>query len=220
MTTTLVFGGTFDPVHLGHIRLSVALVNLLEAATLHLVPCQIPPHRPTPSAEPWQRLAMLKLAARGEPRIRINDCELKRPGVSYTIDTLIHFRAGMAQDDSLIFVMGLDSWFNLPTWHRWQEYCEFANLLVVDRPGSERVRHNELSAWASARQVSDPHLLQDRPAGGICHVTLASWDVSATDIRERIASGKSVHGLLDPAVAGYIGDQHLYGADSRVEAGS
>ena len=120
MTVTAVFGGTFDPVHFGHLKSALALSELLDA-TVIFVPCRIPAHRPQPLATADQRLEMLRLATVDHHNLEVDDCELKREGTSYTIHTLREYRRQLGESAGLVFVMGVDAWLTLPTWESWQE---------------------------------------------------------------------------------------------------
>ncbi len=208
MSETLIFGGTFDPVHVGHIRSAKALQQALDGIHLAMIPCQVPPHRPTPAATPDQRLEMLKLAVADETGISVDDCELHRTDRSYTVDTLRSYRertSGM-----LGFVMGLDSWLTLPTWRDWQRLCDYAHLIVLMRPGSDAQEPEVLADWSLSRRVDSLGQLRDLQHGHVCHVTLAQIDVSATQVRAAVASEQDVSTLLHPNVASYIATHGLY----------
>ena len=131
----VVFGGTFDPVHNGHIQSAVAIRELLGVETVKLVPCKIPPHRETPSASSKDRLSMLQIAVQGLTGIEIDDRELCREGTSYTFDTLGSIREEIGNELPLIFALGSDAWPTLSKWYRWTELCNLAHLLILNRPG-------------------------------------------------------------------------------------
>jgi nicotinate-nucleotide adenylyltransferase len=208
MTATLVFGGTFDPVHNGHLSSARDLLALIEGARVVLIPCQIPAHRPVPATPAADRYAMLQLATEGLEAIATDDCELRREGVSYSFDTLSEYRARIG-DAPLFFVMGRDAWLTLPTWHRWRELCDVAHLLVIERPGVAAEAGSELSTWAR-HKTSDLAMALRSPAGCIVFETLAQHDVSATQIRDRRMRGDSIADLVPAAVDRYISARHLY----------
>ncbi|MBO6558549.1 MAG: nicotinate-nucleotide adenylyltransferase [Pseudomonadales bacterium] len=210
MTLKLVLGGTFDPVHVGHVNSACALMGLFSDCQVVLVPSKIPPHRDTPSASPEQRLKMLQLASEEVLGLSCDDCELRREGSSFTIDTLAGYRAE-AGDQPLIFAMGLDAWVTLPTWHNWESLCDVAHLLIMERPGGSSFEEPaQLKAWAAEKLVDDVSSLETTGSGLICHVTLQQFDVSATRVRETIKQGDSTENMLHPEVAGYIARHHLY----------
>lgn len=208
MTATLVFGGTFDPVHNGHLSSARDLLNLIEGARVVLVPCQIPAHRPVPVTPATDRLAMLQLAAEGFDAIGTDDCELRREGVSYSFDTLVAYRKQLGSAP-LFFVMGRDAWLTLPIWHRWRELCDVAHLLVIERPGGNGAAEPSLTDWAEAK-VTDLATAMRSAAGCIVFETLAQQDVSATEIRQRRQRGESIGDLVPAAVDRYISACHLY----------
>jgi nicotinate-nucleotide adenylyltransferase len=210
MNSTLVFGGTFDPVHKGHIESVCAVARLLGDVDVYLVPCQIPAHRPTPAASPEARLKMLQLAVASQDRIFVDDCELRRGGTSYTFDTLSGFREKLGESGSLLFLMGRDSWVTLPGWHRWEELTDLAHLLVLERPGPDQGSPDVLRTWCKSRQVQDPKDMMDSPSGKVCFLSLDQINVSASRLRDRIAKGSSIEGNVNPLVMNYIRQHNLY----------
>lgn len=213
MTVTLVFGGTFDPVHAGHVGLSRSLLQSFGDAELSLVPCKIPVHRGMPSAPAGHRYEMLMIAVRDEPGLRVDDCELRREGESYTIDTLTAYREDLGADASLVFVMGMDSWLTLPTWRDWQSFCDVAHLLVLPRSGQQWLSETEpkvLRQWAKDRRVVDIDELKHRPAGCITLAPFSEIKVSATQVRQQLAKGDGKGADIDPRVLSYISEHALY----------
>ena len=210
MTLKLVLGGTFDPVHVGHVNSACALMELFSDCEVVLVPSKIPPHRDTPSASPEQRFEMLQLATKDVPGLSSDDCELRREGSSFTIDTLADYRE-KAEEQPLVFAMGLDAWVTLPTWRNWESLCDLAHLLIMERPGGSSLEEPaQLKAWAAEKLVADVSSLETTASGLVCHVTLQQFDVSATRVRETIKQGDSTDSMLHPDVAGYIARHHLY----------
>ena len=216
MNRTLVFGGTFDPVHRGHIESVCAVARLLADVDVSLVPCQIPAHRPTPAASPEDRLKMLELAVGSLDRVFVDDCELRREGTSYTFDTLLDYREKLGESGSLLFLMGFDSWVTLPDWHRWEELTDLAHLLILERPGADQESPDVLRRWCETRQVQDPKEMLNSASGNICFLSLDQIDVSASRLREAIAEGDSIEGNVHPLVVNYIRQHNLYtGASSK-----
>ncbi len=206
-----VFGGTFDPVHKGHLASALAIRELLGVETVALVPCQVPPHRETPAADSEKRLKMLELAVSGTPGVVVDNRELTREGKSFTYDTLASYRDELDTETSLIFVLGLDAYITLPSWYRWKELCDLAHLLVLKRPGaSEDLIPEELENWARGKECNDAKDLIETPAGKICTVSLVQVPVSATEIREKCRKKESIKALVPDEVNRYIKAEQLY----------
>jgi nicotinate-nucleotide adenylyltransferase len=210
-----LLGGTFDPVHYGHLRLADAVRRALGLAEVRLVPARDPPHRVSPMASAPDRLAMLKLAVAEFPGLVVDDRELHREGKSYTVDTLTALRREFPARP-LLLLLGADAFRGLPTWHRWRDLFDLAHLVVVERPGVdlEAGLPAPLLAVLRERLVAGPEGLLTRPAGAILRQPIAPLDVSATEIREHIATRADAaemnRGLLPPAVLAYIDLHHLY----------
>lgn len=210
-----ILGGTFDPVHYGHLRLADDVRRALDLAEVRLVPARDPPHREGPAAAANHRLAMLELAVAEFPGLLVDDRELRRPGKSYTITTLEELRREFSQRPVLL-LLGADAFRGLPTWHRWEALFDLAHLVVVERPGVDLAAGLPaalLPHWRS-RQATDPAVLRSRPAGAIFAQAIAPNVVSATAIRQALAHGASatreLSGLLPPAVLAYIDRNRLY----------
>ncbi len=206
-----MFGGTFDPVHNAHLRVALDIVEAGALEQLHLVPCHVPPHRGDPEVTAAQRLAMLELAARGELRFRVDDRELRRDGPSYTVDTLQTLRRDFP-GDHLCLLLGSDSFVSLPRWDRWQELAVYAHIVVMQRPDHPLKLSGPLTDWLHGRETADWAALRDEPAGRVLFQDVTPMAVSATDIRARLAAGRSGRYLLPDAVWDYIRDNTLYGA--------
>jgi len=210
-----LLGGTFDPVHYGHLRFADAVRRALGLSQVRLVPARDPPHRDRPKASAADRLAMLELAVTEFPGLVVDDRELRREGRSYTVDTLTDLRSEFP-GRPLLLLLGADAFRGLPTWHRWRELFDLAHLVVVERPGVdlEAALPPPLLAILRERLVADPEQLLSRPAGAILRQPIAPLDISATGIREHIARGAGAaemnRGLLPPAVLAYIDLHHLY----------
>ena len=159
-----IFGGTFDPIHYGHLRTALELKTLLDLERVHIVPCADPPHRTAPMSDGALRLRMVQAAIRDEPGFVADDRELKRAGVSYTIDTLASFRAELP-GRSLCLLLGMDAFLSLPQWHRWQDLLELAHLVVAHRPGWLAPQTGTLGALLRARRSLVPEDLRSAPAG-------------------------------------------------------
>lgn len=207
----LMYGGTFDPVHHGHLRSALELTQVLPVSRVHLVPCQLPPHRQQPAARPEQRLAMLRLAVEAEPLLVADDRELVRPGPSWSIDTLIELRQEYGDNQPLAMVLGWDAFLGLPSWSRKEQLLEQAHLVVMARPGQDAPPSQELLDLLAQHEVRAGEALNQRPAGRILRVALPSrMQVSATYVRRLLAMQASVRYLLPDAVVDYLLKHRLY----------
>ncbi len=205
-----IFGGTFDPVHYGHLRSALELVELLQLAQLRLMPCAVPPHREVPACGAAHRAAMVALAVAGESRLVCDDRELGREGASYTIDSLIELRRELGGEHSLCLVMGCDAVLAITTWHRWQELLDWAHVVVIARPGWHLPGEGPVADWLRRHRLADPLQLRQRPNGGILVEELRPLAISSTEIRELLAAGRSPRYLLPQAVLEYIEAHDLY----------
>lgn len=210
-----IFGGTFDPVHYGHLRAAAEVRQALDLAELRLVPARDPPHRGTPSATAAQRVAMLKLALAEFPQLALDTREIDRIGKSYTVDTLRELRRE-TPERPLVLVLGVDAFAGLPQWHRWRELPGLAHIAVVTRPGArvdDALRGPLAELWRD-RYREDKVQLGAAPAGAIFTVPVTPQPISATAIRAALAQGRKriaqVRGLLPAAVLTYIDHHQLY----------
>ena len=207
----LVFGGTFDPVHVGHLGAVSALRDALHLETVIWLPAGEPPHRPPPAASAAHRLAMLRLALAGEPDCVIDSRELNRSGPSYTVLSLEELRAEYP-DQPLCLALGLDAALGLPEWHRWREVLALAGIAVMRRPGWSLPE--PLPQWWRDAQ-SHPRDSVPTSGGWMRFVDIPPIDTAAAQIREDLISGRSVEAKLPAAVAGYIKEHELYGKITR-----
>lgn len=205
-----LFGGTFDPVHFGHLRPALDMQQALGFDELRLIPCRVPPHRGAPHAGPEQRLTMLRLAIRGERALSIDERELRRDGPSYMIDTLESLRAEFGNQRSLSLLIGMDALQGLDRWHRWQELIELCHIVVATRPGWTPPQSGEVAALVRERRTDEAETLHARPAGRVLFCPVTALDISASRIRALLAAGKSPRYLLPGAVLDYIQATNLY----------
>lgn len=204
-----VLGGTFDPIHDGHLRPALELFEDLDLAEIRFIPAGQPPHRDQPIASAKQRLTMLKLAVAGQSGFVVDERELYREGPSYMVDTLQSLRSELG-DRPLCLVLGMDAFEGLPNWHRWEEIPDLAHLLVIHRPGSGLPLSEVLGELLGERKLHHADALQEKPAGGILFHPVTQLDVSATRIREILAQGRSPRYLVPDQVWSYICEQGLY----------
>jgi nicotinate-nucleotide adenylyltransferase len=205
-----VFGGTFDPVHYGHLRTALELVEQLQLQQLRLMPCAVPPHREPPACAARHRAAMVELAVAGEPRLVCDTRELGREGVSYTIDSLVELRRELGEGHSLCLVMGCDAVLGITTWHRWQELLDWAHVVVIARPGWQLPAAGPVADWLRQHRLADRRPLRERPNGGTLIEELRPLAISSTEIRRLLAAGRSPRYLLPQAVLDYIQSHKLY----------
>ncbi len=208
---TAFFGGTFDPIHYGHLKPVTALAQETGLEHVTLLPNHVPPHRPQPEANAQQRLKMVELAIGGNPLFSVDDRELHRTTPSYTIDTLEELRHERGAGAPLAFIIGQDSLLTLHKWHRWEEIIHFCHLLVCARPGySDTLDTPALQQWLERHRITDPQQLRRQPHGFIYLADTPLLAISATDIRQRRHQGISCDDLLPRPVQRYIELQGLY----------
>lgn len=208
-----ILGGTFDPVHIGHLRGALEVADALGLDELRLVPSARPPHRDVPQVSAQDRLAMVERAVDGVTPLVVDARELQRDKPSYSIDTLELMRAELAAQDQVFLLLGWDAFCGLPTWHRWEELLQHCHILVLQRPDADSEPPDALRNLLAARSVSDPLALKG-PSGQIAFVWQTPLAVSATQIRQLLASGKSVRFLVPDAVLAYIDAHGLYRASN------
>ncbi|HET9702173.1 MAG TPA: nicotinate-nucleotide adenylyltransferase, partial [Burkholderiales bacterium] len=164
-----ILGGTFDPIHNGHLRLAVEAAEACGLAEVRLIPAGAPPHRPPPLAAPRQRLEMARLAAAGSPGLVVDEREVFKTAPCYTVETLEQLRGELGAQTPLALILGMDQYLDLATWHRWRELFGLAHLIVAERPGlgGRREPDAPLAAEHAARFRDDPRVMREAPAGAI-----------------------------------------------------
>lgn len=205
-----IFGGTFDPVHFGHLRAALEASEILGLADFRLLPAGRPPHRSPPVASAGDRLAMLRTAVSGHPVFRVDDREVRRDGPSYMVDTLRDMRDEKG-DAPLLLMVGQDAANGLDRWHQWRSLFELAHLVVLCRPDSDHDYSPELAREMLPRCAGSAAELMSAPAGLIWSIEVTQLAISSTDIRQRLAAGRSASFLLPESVIEYIQAQGLYG---------
>ena len=205
-----VLGGTFNPVHYGHLRSALELVQSLGLEQLRLMPCAVPPHREAPTCSATHRAAMVELAVAGEPHLACDSRELQRSGKSYTIDSLMDIRRELDADQSLCLVMGCDAVLSIDTWHHWQELLDWAHIVVIARPGWHLPQAGVVAEWLESYRLASVDALRQKAAGGIIIEELRPLAISSTEIRDLLAAGQSARYLLPEAVLDYIKTHNLY----------
>ncbi|MFN3580230.1 MAG: nicotinate-nucleotide adenylyltransferase [Pseudomonas sp.] len=204
-----LLGGTFDPIHYGHLRGALEVLDCLGLDELRLIPSARPPHRDQPGASAQQRLEMVRLAADQRSGLLVDDRELLRQKASYTVDTLESLRAELGDEVGLYLILGWDAFCGLPDWYRWSTLLELASLVVLQRPEQEPDVPEVLKDLLAARAVHDPAQAQECRGQILC-LAQTPLAISATHIRSLVASGRSPRFLLPDAVLDYIETNGLY----------
>jgi len=204
-----IFGGTFDPIHIGHLRIALEIKQQLQLDEMRLLPCYLPPHRPAPGASANQRVEMLEIALQGCTELQVDKRELQRDNPSYTYDTLCELRAELGAQTSLCLCMGMDSFATLDTWHNWDQLLQLAHIIVVARPGWFLP---ELGAVAELLHLHRYNIdvIAEAAAGAIVVLEQRLLPISATDIRAQIHAGNSPQFLVPDRVWNYIRRHQLY----------
>jgi nicotinate-nucleotide adenylyltransferase len=205
-----LLGGTFDPIHFGHLRFAEEMLEALGLADVRLIPAGKPPHRSAPHAAAEHRLAMVKLALAGHPVLRADTREVESPELSYTINTLLSVR-GEIGEQPLCLLMGADAFAGLASWKRWQEFVALCHIVVATRPG-----HDVSSSPAALKDFwqdgfgAPARALATRPAGLVVFQEITALDISASRIRALLQEQRSARYLLPDEVLRYIERHRLY----------
>ncbi len=210
-----LLGGTFDPIHLGHLRLAEEMAEVLGLAEVRFLPGGMPPHRPAPVAPAVARRDMVGLAIAGNPRFVLDEHEVFQTTPGYMVDTLAALRAELGTDTPLVLILGADAFAGLEGWSRWRRLFDLAHLAVAHRPGIavdalENALPAELRAEFDLRRAREPGELSRLAAGRIWPYPMTALDISASRLRERMAHGQSLRYLMPDAVIDYIHRHALY----------
>jgi nicotinate (nicotinamide) nucleotide adenylyltransferase len=206
----VIMGGTFDPIHHGHLRSAIDLLDKHGFKELRLVPCFQPVHKDRPNVSALQRLDMVRLSIENDSRLCVDDREITREGPSYTIDTLKTIRSEIGESEPLIMVLGTDSFLSLPTWADWWDLTEYCHIVVVARPGWDSEYISELNAFYENHRALSAIELQSAPAGKVWLETLTPLGISSSMIRNLCRQSLSIAYLLPKAVQEYIDHNQLY----------
>ena len=210
MIDTLIFGGTFDPVHHGHVTLAESILGVLEKdAQIVFVPNKEPPHRSLPLASARERIDMLNLALQGRPNFCVDDIEVKKSGVSYSIQTLKSYRKMYGQNFSLNFVVGLDAWQSFGDWHQSDQIARHSNLIVYSRPG--QYTFDRSSSRTFGFQFKEKIIdLSDVNRGCLFYLSLEKLRISSSDVRLAARRREDLSSMVNSDVAEYIEQHRLY----------
>ena len=205
-----VFGGTFDPIHYGHLRSAFEMLQVLRFDEIRFMPCGDPPHRTETFANAEHRLEMVRVAVEGQAGFVVDDRELRRGGPSYSIDTLLSLREFFPQR-SLGLIVGMDAFLNLPSWHRWREILDIAHIIVAHRPGwraPDMGPLGEMLTDSGTHRIDDLH---EQTHGRIHIHAVTQLEISSTEIRELVAAGRDPRFLMPDAVRDVIAATQCYG---------
>ncbi|MDD5329118.1 MAG: nicotinate-nucleotide adenylyltransferase [Sulfuricella sp.] len=211
-----ILGGTFDPLHFGHLRLAQELAQQLALDEVRIIPAGSPPHRAPPSAAVQHRLEMVRLGLAGNPLLILDEREISKSTPSYTVETLLDLRRELGAARPLCLFLGSDAFLGLAGWHRWRELFELAHVVVAQRPGHPGLARAAATMPAQLRDelnrrlTNEAEALRSAPAGAIIVQPVTALDISATQIREELAAGRSPCYLLPDAVLDYIQTHSLY----------
>ena len=205
-----ILGGTFDPIHNGHLRTALDVQQCLSLKEVRFIPCGEPPHRIAPVATPLQRLAMVRAAIAGQEKFKVDDREIRRAGPSYMVDTLTSLKQDF-KDEALCLILGMDAFNGLPQWHQWQRILQLSNIVVMQRPDMKgQVELNKRLVTLLKDYFVDADELNRKQNNGIAFIPVTQLDISATKIRQQWQQGKDIQFLLPDSVLTLIRQQNIY----------
>lgn len=211
-----ILGGTFDPIHNGHLRIAQEALEQCDLAQVRFVPCGTPPHRGIPQASAKSRWEMVRLALNGHSDFLVDVREVFRTDPCYTVDTLTALRAELGAQQPLCLILGGDAFLQLHTWHEWKRLLELAHIVVLQRAGGQPLGNAmakadvSLQAAYQARLAPGAGALHESPSGAIFVADMPALEISSTDIRRRCTEGKSVRYLVPDVITNYINTNSLY----------
>ncbi len=209
-----LFGGTFDPIHYGHLRTAFELYQALKLAEVRFLPTGSPPHREQPVASAELRLAMVRAAVADEPAFVVDDREMRRSGVSYSVDTLTELRKEYP-DRSLCLLLGMDAFLGLPDWHRWRDLFDLAHVVVAHRPGWKAPTMGPLGEVMVDRGTGSIRDLHESRAGRIYVHAVTQLEISSTELRQLVLAGRDPRYLVPDPVRAIIRETGCYAAGKR-----
>ena len=210
MIDTLIFGGTFDPVHFGHVTLAESILGVLEKdAQIVFIPNKEPPHRRLPVASARERIDMLNLALQGRPNICVDDIEIKKGGVSYSIQTVKSYRRRYGPNFSLSFLVGLDAWQSFSGWNQCDEFSRHSNLIVYSRPGQYTFDNSsgETFGFQFKEKITE---LSEFKRGCLFYLSLKKLRISSSSVRVAARRREDLSSMVNPDVADYIALHQIY----------
>jgi|TARA_B110000503_G_scaffold53778_1_gene86331 nicotinate-nucleotide adenylyltransferase len=207
-----LFGGTFDPIHVGHLRTALELKQAFNLEEMRMIPSAWPPHRLTPVSSASHRLKMLQLALSGQvgQGLVADDIEIGRSGPSYTLDTLLEIRGRLGAEVSICLCLGMDSFADIDAWNNWRSLLDIAHIVVAKRPGWGEPKNKEVLKFTQEYRATNTEQFHEVPAGKIFIMEMTPLHISSTDIRSALLQKKSTSWLLPDTVANYIKENELY----------
>jgi nicotinate-nucleotide adenylyltransferase len=205
-----ILGGSFDPVHFGHLRLALECLQQADLGKVIFIPLNSPPHRRPLQASTEQRLHMLELAILGAANFEVSDMEIQRKGITYTIDTLKQLRGSMDRQ-SLCLILGMDAFQEFDNWKGWQTIPDYAHLIIVDRPdAAEEIRKETIKAFLESRLAFKKEELHNSPSGKVFRLNVPLLDISSSRIRDQLHAEASAMYLLPDKVLEFINKERIY----------
>lgn len=207
-----IFGGAFDPVHLGHLRAALEISEKFLLEKVYFVPCQVPVHKARTAATATHRIAMLNLAMAGEKKFQVDDREVRRKTPSYMVETLSSFREEFGENRPLALILGSDALMGFTTWREWEKFFDLAHIIVVARGSQKMILSPEFKGYLSFRKNKSPRTIVNSPAGSVFFQRTTKLDISSTTIRSLLLKKSSPRYLIPETVWEYIQREQLYGA--------
>lgn len=211
-----LYGGTFDPIHRGHLQIADELLEIINFQKLFFIPSGSPRLRHAPVASMKQRAEMVGLAIKNRPKFVLDEREIHRVGVSASVDTLREYRSEQQASVAICFILGMDAFLKLPKWHDWQALFTLCHFVIVNRPGYQSVDEGlspELQVACKRRWVNHAYDLESKASGLVFNAPTSLLDISATQVRALIANGERTDHLLTEEVAAYIQANKLYAGE-------
>lgn len=208
-----ILGGTFNPIHFGHLRMAQELADALNFDEVRFIPAASPPHKDTPTISAEHRAAMVRLAITGNPAFSIDERELHRAGASYTLDTLLSLRTELGAQTSMTLFMGSDAFTKFDTWHRWKEIIQLCHIALVQRPQQQADASKlpkTLETFLHNHYTENGDDLHSSPAGFVTMRQITALDISSTAIRHGFQQHHSTRYLMPDSVIDYIKTHRLY----------
>jgi len=205
-----VLGGTFDPIHHGHLRLALEMSEQLGLEKVHLIVSANPPHRQMPQTPAEMRFEMVKLAIENEKNLIADDREIKRNRPSYTVETLLEMREEMGKELPICLILGMDAFLGLLTWFKWEKLLELAHLIITQRPEINQTFSEPLQKLLEKHQIYDINKIKEKSAGYILFEAVPMLNISATQIRQCFIKKQNPRYLLPESVLKFISQQGLY----------
>ena len=209
MNSIGIFGGTFDPIHNGHLRIALEALEELSLSAVHFIPCGQSPLRSEPAATNDIRLKMVKAAVEAEPRFFMDTREIKRVGPSYTYDTLTTLRDGY-KESSMCLILGMDSFISLPRWYRWEELIDLAHIVIAHRPGWKAPTEGPLGDFVQEHLAESSQDVVTKREGSLFVLPVTQLEISATKLRSSIRLGLDPKFLVPESVRAIIKETECY----------